>query len=141
MYHNLSTSKDIKEKIVRQNVEDDILAEQHFLRTHTEERRESEAGLIVVRANSNHLVGKREISRQLGPGKLFSKGPPNQIKKRSPQPLNYCSCTVFLCNVFGPHPSFSVMSLVNYQLSQIFHSPKRVMSLSCPSYSIVSLIS
>ncbi len=66
---------------MRQNVEDEILAEQHFLRTHTEERRESEAGLIVVRANSNHLVGKREISRQLGPGKLFSKGPPNQIKK------------------------------------------------------------
>jgi hypothetical protein len=46
---------------------DDILAEQHFLRAHTEERRESETGLIVVRANSNQLLEKLEISRQLGP--------------------------------------------------------------------------
>jgi hypothetical protein len=40
---------------VWENVDDDILAEQHFLRAHTEERRESETGLIVVRSNSNQL--------------------------------------------------------------------------------------
>jgi hypothetical protein len=39
---------------VREDVDDDILAEQHFLRAHTEERRESETGLIVLRANSNY---------------------------------------------------------------------------------------
>jgi hypothetical protein len=35
-----------------------------------------------------------------GPGKLLYRGPPNQTK-RSPQPLDYCLCTVFLYNVFG----------------------------------------
>jgi hypothetical protein len=53
---------------VRENVDDDILAQQHFLRAHTVERRDSETGLIVVRANSNQLLGKGEISRQQGPG-------------------------------------------------------------------------
>jgi hypothetical protein len=41
-------------------VDDDILAQQHFLRAHTAERRESETGLIVGRANSNQLLGKRK---------------------------------------------------------------------------------
>jgi hypothetical protein len=53
---------------VWENVDDDILAEQHFLMAHTEERRESETGLIIVRANSNQPLGKLEISRQQGPG-------------------------------------------------------------------------
>ncbi len=53
---------------MREYVDDDILAQQHFLRAHTAERRESETGLIVVRANSNQLLGKGEISRELGPG-------------------------------------------------------------------------
>jgi hypothetical protein len=48
-------------------MDDDILAEQHFLRAHAEERRESETGLIVV-------LGKREISRQLGPGNSSQEG-------------------------------------------------------------------
>ncbi len=38
-----------------------------------------------------------------GPWKLFSRGSPTQIK-RSLQPLSFCLCTVFLCNVFGWHP-------------------------------------
>jgi hypothetical protein len=42
---------------VQENVDDDILAEQHFLRANIEERRESETGLVVVRANSNQLLG------------------------------------------------------------------------------------
>jgi hypothetical protein len=41
-------------------VDDDILAQQHFLRAHTAERGKSETGLIVVRADSNQLLGKRE---------------------------------------------------------------------------------
>ncbi len=56
---------------MRENVDDDILAQQHFLRAHTAERRASETGLIVVRANSNQLLGKGEISRQLGPEPEF----------------------------------------------------------------------
>jgi hypothetical protein len=59
---------------VRENVDDDILAQQHFLRAHTAKRRESETGLIVVRANSNQLLGKGEISRQLGPGNSSQEG-------------------------------------------------------------------
>jgi hypothetical protein len=59
---------------VRENVDDDILAEQHFLRAHTEEIRESETGLIVVRAYSNQLLGKQEISRQLGPRNSSQEG-------------------------------------------------------------------
>jgi hypothetical protein len=55
-------------------VDDDISAEQHFLRAHTEERRESETGLIVVNANSNQLLGKREIIRQLGRGNFSQEG-------------------------------------------------------------------
>jgi hypothetical protein len=58
---------------VRENVDDDILAQQHFLRAHIVERRESETGLIVVRANSNQLLGKGEISRQQGPGTLLKR--------------------------------------------------------------------
>jgi hypothetical protein len=66
---------------VRENVDDDILAQQHFLRAHTAERRESETGLIVVRVNSNQLLGKERRDQQTtGPLKLFSRGPPNQIK-------------------------------------------------------------
>jgi hypothetical protein len=42
---------------VQENVDDDILAEQHFLIADIEEGRESETGLIVVRANSNQLLG------------------------------------------------------------------------------------
>ncbi len=59
---------------MRENVDDDILAQQHFLRAHTAERRASETGLIVVRANSNQLLGKGEISRQLGPGNSSQEG-------------------------------------------------------------------
>jgi hypothetical protein len=42
---------------VQENVDDDILAEQHFVRAHTEERREKETGLIGLTANSNQLLG------------------------------------------------------------------------------------
>jgi hypothetical protein len=59
---------------VRENVDDDILAEQHILWAHTEERRESKTDLIVVRANSNQLLGKQEISRHLGPGNSSQEG-------------------------------------------------------------------
>jgi hypothetical protein len=52
----------------------DILAQQHLLRAHTAERRESETGLIVLRANSNQLLGIPEISRQLGPGNSSQEG-------------------------------------------------------------------
>ncbi len=59
---------------MRENVDDDIFAEQHFLTAHIAERRESETDLIVVTANNNQLLGKREISRQLGPGNSSQKG-------------------------------------------------------------------
>ncbi len=59
---------------MRENVDDNILAEQHFFRAHTEERQKSETGLIVLRANSNQLSGIREISRQLGPGNSYQEG-------------------------------------------------------------------
>jgi hypothetical protein len=36
---------------VLENADDDILTKQYFHRAHTEERRELETGLIVVRAN------------------------------------------------------------------------------------------
>jgi hypothetical protein len=55
-------------------MDDDILAEQHFLWAHTAERREFENGLTVVRVNSNQLLGKGEISRQLGPGNFPQEG-------------------------------------------------------------------
>jgi hypothetical protein len=46
-------SKDIIycRKTVQENADDDILTKQYFLRAHTEERRELETGLIVVRTN------------------------------------------------------------------------------------------
>ncbi len=59
---------------MRENVDNDILTQQHFLRAHTAERRESETGLIVVRANSKQLLGKGEISRELGPGNSSQEG-------------------------------------------------------------------
>ncbi len=58
----------------------DILAEQHFLRAHTEERRESETGLIVVRTNSNQLFGKLEMNRQLGTGNSSREGLQTKLK-------------------------------------------------------------
>ncbi len=59
---------------MRENVDDDILAQQHFLRACSAERRESETGLIVVRANSYQLLGKGEISRELGLGNSSQEG-------------------------------------------------------------------
>jgi hypothetical protein len=68
------SAKTLLRKTVRENVDDDILAEQHFLRAYTAERIEWETGLIGVRANSNQLLGKLEISRQLSPGNSSQEG-------------------------------------------------------------------
>jgi hypothetical protein len=45
-----------------------------FFRAHIEERRKSATGLIVLRADSNQLLGIREISRQLGPVNSYQEG-------------------------------------------------------------------
>ncbi len=65
-----SSPKTLERKTVRENMDDDILAQHHFLWVHTAERRVSETGLIVVRVNSNQLLGKE----RLGPGNSSQEG-------------------------------------------------------------------
>jgi hypothetical protein len=78
-------------KDIIENVDDNPLAEQHFIRAHTPETRESETGLIVVRANSNQLLGKQEISRELSPGNSSHEGLQTKLK-------DHCSLLTPACS-------------------------------------------
>ncbi len=44
---------------VQENVDDDILTKQYFLRVHSEDGKELETGLITVGANSSLVVRER----------------------------------------------------------------------------------
>jgi hypothetical protein len=52
--------KTLYRKSVQENLDDHILTKQYFSRAHTEERRELETGLIVVKANNGQLLTERE---------------------------------------------------------------------------------
>ncbi len=70
---------------MRENVDDDILTNQHFPWAHMTEK-EFLNGLIPVGANSRLVVGG-EIGQQTnGPWKHLKRGSPNPI--RSPQSLD-----------------------------------------------------
>ncbi len=46
-------------KTVQENVDDDSLTKQYFLRAHLDERKELETGLIAVGVNSSLVVGEK----------------------------------------------------------------------------------
>jgi hypothetical protein len=58
-------------KNLDENVDNNISTKQYFPRTHPEERKELETGLITVGANSRLVVGGERIRRMNGFRKLL----------------------------------------------------------------------